>query len=397
MRAVREALPAIDARIQHVEAQARLTPYRRKRASLKDELISFLSALPGKPTLASVSPNDIKRFLVWKDRNGRTAVHHVSCPMLGRRRGTYVDCPCPKRLAVRTVEGVVSQLKAIFKAEGRGEEWVLNRGNPAVSPDVVDYARVVGKEQAVAHVAPNQAIPILPAKVRVLLHYMSNELARLDLPALDRYSIARDRAFVAVQFFAGDRCGDLRQMLSQEVLKLPGGSFLITHTVGKTLVGKDNRTFLLAKIEGHIMCPVENLSRYFEISAAMGLDLSNGYLFREVDRNLGGVTLLPMSYFVFYARFKKALVDIGMYEGETPHSLRAGCAVTLAASEEVSNQEIMAHIGWRGEKTAVHYARTKAIQARQAAGKLVIAVTRQQPVDHVTSMSHLPRAFPLSD
>lgn len=54
-----------------------------------------------------------------------------------------------------------------------------------------------------------------------------------------------------------------------------------------------------------------------------------------------------------YERLKFYLKILGIDEGETPHSLRAGCAITLAiGGGKVQADGIMSHIGWSGTKMA---------------------------------------------
>lgn len=63
---------------------------------------------------------------------------------------------------------------------------------------------------------------------------------------------------------------------------------------------------------------------------------------------------------------------LGIYEGETPHSFRAGCPVTLALSGSVANiGQIMNHVGWYGEGTAEYYSRLPAlVESDYIAGRL---------------------------
>jgi hypothetical protein len=45
---------------------------------------------------------------------------------------------------------------------------------------------------------------------------------------------------------------------------------------------------------------------------------------------------------------KTLLNKLGIYDGETPHSFRAGCAITIALTDAVENVEgVMNHIGNR--------------------------------------------------
>ena len=56
----------------------------------------------------------------------------------------------------------------------------------------------------------------------------------------------------------------------------------------------------------------------------------------------------------FIIVFKQYLKDAGLDGGETPHSLRAGCSITLELLG-VSKSDIAKHIGWRSTSMVDHY------------------------------------------
>ena len=64
------------------------------------------------------------------------------------------------------------------------------------------------------------------------------------------------------------------------------------------------------------------------------IDLQTGYLFRPVC--------------------EKGFVK----KGETSHSIRAGCALSLALSDEVDTKAVMNHVGWRSTRSAQYYCRS---------------------------------------
>ena len=120
-------LDAIDVRVQQLFYCDKATSYTKQKDSLQKELEGFLSALPGYVTLATVTPCDLCRFLVYKDKHGRTQVHRNSCTFMGQRgkhpRG------CPMRLSYKTVDSYVRKLRSNFHAYGRiesgtgGSDW----------------------------------------------------------------------------------------------------------------------------------------------------------------------------------------------------------------------------------------------------------------------------------
>ena len=78
-------LDGIDNRLQELFDFQHSTRYGKQKDSLQRELESFLTALPEHVTLATVTPRDIARFLIFKDRNGKTQVHNNGCQFLGKK------------------------------------------------------------------------------------------------------------------------------------------------------------------------------------------------------------------------------------------------------------------------------------------------------------------------
>ena len=66
-------------------------------------------------------PWHVKAFIIWKDSKGKTRVHVLECPDLGKK-GKGV-CDCPTRLATSTVAGCVSSLSSVFELAGWGKVW----------------------------------------------------------------------------------------------------------------------------------------------------------------------------------------------------------------------------------------------------------------------------------
>ena len=68
----------IDSRLQQLRNYDQPTSYMRQNNSLQKELEGFLY-----PCLHA--PRDLCWFLVFKDRYGKTQVHHPTCQFLGQR------------------------------------------------------------------------------------------------------------------------------------------------------------------------------------------------------------------------------------------------------------------------------------------------------------------------
>ena len=108
-----------------------MTSYKKQKDSLQRELETFLSALPGFVTMATVTPRDLCRFLIFKDSHCKTQVHRNSCEFLGQR--CKHSCGCFLRLFYKTVDSYIGKLRSIFHSIGRDGEWDkrLGLGSPA--------------------------------------------------------------------------------------------------------------------------------------------------------------------------------------------------------------------------------------------------------------------------
>ena len=346
-------LPEIDDRLQQLLKFDSTTSYSKQKESLQRELELFLSALPGFLTVANVTPLDLCRFLIFKDRNGKTQVHRNGCQYLGQK-GRH-PCGCPIRLAYKTVDSYIGKLRAIFHSLGRDGDWDkrLGLGNPASDKSVKDYLRLVTFEQLQARVTPKQATPFFLDKLTQLCLHLDRKL--VDAPtAIDRFIIARDQAYFKLAFFSGDRPGDLGQVKVPEILRFPNDDgFLFNHVWGKTLRGGDANVFGVRRNPQTDICAIRGIERYIDIARHMGIDLTTGYLFRPTTPNRG-VQEAPLTSSAAEARLKIYLQQMKADDGETLHGFRSGCAITPALTgAELS--EIMDHVGWSRQHTASYY------------------------------------------
>uniref|UniRef100_A0A8W8ITM3 Uncharacterized protein n=1 Tax=Magallana gigas TaxID=29159 RepID=A0A8W8ITM3_MAGGI len=228
----------------------------------------------------------------------------------------------------------------------RSWNMAFGLGNPAASSQVKDYLKLIQEEQARAHLVPKQAKPIFLTKAKAI-------------------------------FFAGDRAGDLANLVAQEVKWLRDYSgFVFNHTFVKTLRGGKRRSkFVGKKCDDKVICHVVGLQGFVSGCKDLGVDLSYGYLFRVITED-ARVLDQHVSYSVVYDMLRVYLRKLGVDEGETPHICRAGCAVALAMSGSVSEVvQIMRHVGWFGEGSAEYYSRLPAlIESDFVAGRLATSV-----------------------
>ena len=302
----------------------------------------------------SALPRDICRFLIWKDRNGKTQVHPNGCPYLGRR--DVHPCGCPVRLSFNTVDSFIGKLRAIFAAVGRQGEWEssLQLGNPASALEVKSYLKAFTAEQLQARVTVKQAVPLFLPKLHSLARFLTRKMNSPGISARELYILARDQAFLKTLFFGGDRGSDLGNVKTPEILRFPSDDgFLFNHIWGKTLRDGSSNIFGIRRHPNPAICPVTAIETYVAICDELAIDLSKGYLFRPTTPH-GDVVDKPLSSSTAQQRLKVYLKEAHLDEGETLHSLRSGCAITLALSG-AQLADVMSHVGWKNGQTALYY------------------------------------------
>lgn len=153
-------------------------------------------------------------------------------------------------------------------------------------------------------------------------------------------------------------------------MALPDGDgFLFHHTFGKTLRGKDTNTFMVKKCRDHPFCPVANLRLYVDLCDLMSINLRDGYLFRSTNKK-GAVSSKPFIGSAIANRLSLHLTTLKMHNGETMHSFRSGCSITMSLIG-VSPEDVARHVGWKSLQTAEYYMQTgKVMKMSHAASAL---------------------------
>ncbi|CAH3163812.1 unnamed protein product [Porites lobata] len=361
----------INKRVEELNAVREQKPYERQKTALEVELSGFLASLPFAKTLKSATAHDIIKFLVWKDKSGRTKVHTVTCSHMGQGQGSSCKCPC--RLAAGTVDSLIGKLRAIFISAGMGGVWDdnLGTGNPASHRSVKACLQAVKEEQARARVRPKKATPLFLDKLQQISQFIVSSMRKLDNSPIDLYLLGRDLCFFSVDFFAGDRSSDLGRTLGKELLYFPDKSgILFNHTFGKTLRGDALNTFSIRRCENLDICPVYNFERYMSICKLLKVDLRSGFLFRSTKGS--SVTAEPFLGSAVYNRLKFYLGALGLDSGETTHSLRAGCSITLSLLG-VPEGAILKHIGWRSASMLHHFTDLREVTRPDSPGAVLAA------------------------
>ena len=71
-------MSAINSRFVALKSSSSSKPYQKQKSSLERQLSSFLACLSPTKSMSSAS-SDIAKFLVSKDKTGRTLVHTQTC------------------------------------------------------------------------------------------------------------------------------------------------------------------------------------------------------------------------------------------------------------------------------------------------------------------------------
>lgn len=297
-------------------------------------------------------------------------------------------CGCPFRLAAGTVDSLIGKLRAIFQDQDRAGDWEsgLGLGNPAASILVKKYLKRVREEQAVAGITPQQAVPLFVDKLARLADHIDGRLAASTDNPLQMYIFVRDQAYFKTLFFSGDRPGDLAVVKTHEILRFPNDDVLLfNHTWGKTLRGGKSNLFGIKRCANLKICPVTAIEKYLSTSRAMHVNLTDGFLFRPTTAQ-GAIADSSVSLEAMNARLKTYLREAGLDDGETAHSFRSGCTVTLALSGSAF-ADVMGHVGWERAHTARYYMQLEKVLRHDSTCALMAeAVDSHHPTAALTQL-----------
>ncbi len=247
-------------------------------------------------------------------------------------------------------------MRTIFKDNGRGSCWNadLHLGNPAAHYSVKEYHTLVLEKQTIARTFPIQAKPIFLDKLIHICHHLKSLIAQAGACPNKLYPLARDLAFFSVNFFSGNHGSDLGRVKSADVqVASDKNSFVSNQVFGKTLRGNSKHVFAIKRILECPACPSANLQLYLDLASAMVINLCFGFLFRSLDRH-GCISANAFTGSAVANRLHKHMSDLSILDGETVHSFRSGCSITLALLG-VPLSDIARHVGWTGTNMAAHY------------------------------------------
>ena len=111
------------------------------------------------------------------------------------------------------------------------------------------------------------------------------------------------------------------------------------------------------------------METYVAICGELAIDLSTVYLFRPTTPQ-GDVIGKPLSSSTAQQWLKLYLKEARLDEGKTLHSLRSGCAITLALSG-AQLADVMSHVGWKKGQTALYCMKLAEVLRQGASSHLV--------------------------
>ena len=329
------------------------------------------SALSPPKCISSCTSDNVIKFLISRDKTGRTVVHTQSC--------LRVSCSCPSHLAAGSADSLLGKLSAIFNNIGHSSD-----SNPVAHPRVKEYLNFIREEQAARAILPSQAVPLFFAKFTKLIDFLRG-LIRENTPlaAVNKYILVRDTVFFVVDFFTGDRASDLGRLLANQVFRLKDRKgFLLQLTLTKTTRGSATSPFILEPFEDAGVCPVAWIEYYLSVCNLLHIVLDGGYFFRATDRGRA-VSQKPFLGSAVNNRLWKHLTGAKLNGGETPHSFRLGLSNTLNMLGCL-HDDISRYLGWRSGGMARHYTRMSS-----TTGSFPIPASRslrQTPASHPSNL-----------
>ena len=249
----------IKQRLKELDELLNSSKYSKQKNNLANELTSFLETLSPPKGLLTAIPEDVRKFLIFKEKDGKTQLHTQQCNFKGL--AGKQKCECPKTLAAKTIDSLIGKVRAIFRDLGRSGEWnpILLTGNPAASHLMKRHLQSVTLEQTFAEVAKKQATPLMFEKLAKLCRYLAYK-ASVEKDVIKKYLYLRDRAFFSVLCHSGDRGSDLGNLCISRMFELPEDKGIFISEIAGKVASLDNpKKFMLMKSKDEDICPVSLL------------------------------------------------------------------------------------------------------------------------------------------
>ena len=136
--------------------------------------------------------------------------------------------------------------------------------------------------------------------------------------------------------------------------------------------------------------PVSNLRLYVQLCDLMTVNLRDSHLFRTTNKST--VSTSPFIGSAVANRLVQHLKTLGVHNGESMHSFRSGCSITLSLLG-VTSVEVARHVGWRSLDTAEYYTQTKKVMNMFNTASVLASSTPLTPSGAVAPASSVAQVF----
>ncbi|KAJ7377687.1 hypothetical protein OS493_027249 [Desmophyllum pertusum] len=296
---------------------------------------------------------------------------------------------CPTTLAAGSVDSIIGKLRSLFMI------WVVEvNGTTSSVLGILLHTLVLSiilshseRKQAQARVTPKQATPFFFDKLAQLCTFLRGRVFADKVLSMQRYLYTRDLAFFVNSFSRGIELRISVGFLPRKFWPYPTTRvYSSTNTFGKTLRGMDTNSFMVKRCHNPTICPVSNLRLYVDHCDLMSVNVRDGHLFRSTDRK-GAVSDKPFVGSAVANRLTPHLRTLGIHEGETVHSFRSGCSITMSMVG-VSLEDVARHVGWKSLNTAEYYTQTgRVLNMSRAASARTLTSMNTLRVDAMISIS----------
>ena len=235
-----------------------------------------------------------------------------------------------------------------------------NWGNPVRSELVTQYLAFTTGEQKQAGVLVKQAPAILHGYLETIVRSMRSKL-QSTVFILERVTLARDIAFLAVAFSTTKRAAELTNILIQRVIRLPNKSgLLFNFQWGNVFRDGADHLISVPYDEKYVaVSPVRVVEKWIAVGQATGWDMTSGYLFFEISTRSHGRPVkgsLPISATKMSTKCKEYARTAAETQNFSLHSFRSGGVYSRALAGD-SLSTIMQRSYWKSPKTAWKYVR----------------------------------------
>ena len=308
-----QTITLIDDRIKYLDSLLDSSAYSKQKGNLQTDLSGFLSAMTPPKTLYTALPEDLRKFIIMKEKGGRTQLHNASCEYKGL--AGKQNCSCPKTLAAKSVDSLIGKLRAIFRDLGRTGDWnpITYIGNPASSLLMKKHLQAVTLEQTSASVVSKQAVPLMFDKLGKLCRHLTYQ-ASVEKDQVTKFLFLRDKAYFTLLCHSGNRGGDLGLLTADRIFQLPDmEGIFISEVAGKTASLDNPKNAVLLPSKDVDICPVKHLRSYFDFADKCGIALDQGFIFRLRDVRTKQITDKPVNSSSMSERLKSHLSAIKVF------------------------------------------------------------------------------------